>query len=307
MATSTSITTTYAGEAARGFISAALLSSPTIFGGGVTVHPNVKYRKIIRKLETDGLLKDASCDFNATSTLTQTERVLEPKRLQVNLQLCKTDFYDDWQAESMGYTAHDQLPPDFASYLVSHAVAKVAEEMEQNVWSGASTTSGAFDGFETLLAANAAQPTAKEIAGTTLTAANIIAQTTLAYAQVGAEVWGKEDLYIYMGTAALKFYISAQAALGYLDRFHVGETAYDFQGIPVMHCPGMSANTMVVCRKSDLHFGTGVLADYNEVKVLDMADLDGSQNVRVIMRASAGAVLGNGEDIVTYGITNASN
>jgi len=210
-------------------------------------------------------------------------------------------------AETMGFSAHDQLPPDFASYLVSHAVAQVAEEMEQNVWSGTSGTSGAFDGFETLLAANAAQPAAQEIAGTTLSASNIIAQTTLAYAQVTPQVWGKEDLTIYMGTAALKFYISAQAALGYLDRFHVGETAYDFQGIPVLHCPGMSADTMVIARKSDLHFGTGVLADYNEVKVLDMADLDGSQNVRVIMRASAGAVIGNGEDIVTYGITNASN
>ena len=110
-----------------------------------------------------------------------------------------------------------------------------------------------------------------------------------------------------MGTAALKFYIQAQAALGYLDKYNVDQTAYNFQGIPIMHAPGMSANVMVAARKSDLAFGTGLLSDHNEVKVLDMADLDGSQNVRIIMRLSAGAQFVNGSDITTYGITNASN
>ena len=51
-----------------------------------------------------------------------------------------------------------------------------------------------------------------------------------------------------------------------------------------------------------LFFGTGLLSDHQEVKVLDMADLDGSQNVRVIMRFTAGVQYGVSEDIVTYGI-----
>ena len=38
-----------------------------------------------------------------------------------------------------------------------------------------------------------------------------------------------------------------------------------------------------------------------------MADLDGSQNVRFVMRYTAGAQYGVIEDIVTYGITNAAN
>jgi hypothetical protein len=50
-----------------------------------------------------------------------------------------------------------------------------------------------------------------------------------------------------------------------------------------------------------LFFGTALLSDKNEVKVLDMADLDGSQNVRVIMRYTAGVQYGIGADVVVYG------
>ena len=57
---------------------------------------------------------------------------------------------------------------------------------------------------------------------------------------------------------------------------------------------------MVAAQKSNLFFGTGLLADHNEVKLIDMADLDGSQNVRVVMRFTAGVQYGIGSDIVLY-------
>ena len=92
MATTTSITTTYAGEFAGKYIAAALLSAPTLEQGGVTIHPNVKYKQVIQKVATDSIVKNATCDFDATSTVTLTERVLAPEEFQVNLQLCKKDF-----------------------------------------------------------------------------------------------------------------------------------------------------------------------------------------------------------------------
>ena len=63
----------------------------------------------------------------------------------------------------------------------------------------------------------------------------------------------------------------------------------------------MSDSKIVAAQKSNLFFGTGLLSDYNQVKVLDMADLDGSQNYRVIMRYTAGTQFGIGQDIVYYG------
>ena len=78
MATTTSITSTYAGESAGQYISAALLSGSTIKNGGITVKPNVKFKEVIKKVSTNDIVKDASCDFDATSTITLTERVLQP-------------------------------------------------------------------------------------------------------------------------------------------------------------------------------------------------------------------------------------
>ena len=70
---------------------------------------------------------------------------------------------------------------------------------------------------------------------------------------------------------------------------------------------GLADNDAIAAEKSNLFFGTGLLSDHNEVKVLDMADLDGSQNVRVIMRYTAGVQIGNITDVVSYGIPNSAN
>ena len=59
---------------------------------------------------------------------------------------------------------------------------------------------------------------------------------------------------------------------------------------------------MVAAEKSNLFFGTGLMNDQNEVKVIDMADIDGSQNVRVVMRYTAGVQYGIGSDIVLYSV-----
>ena len=110
MPTTTSITTTYAGESAGKYIAAALLSAPTLDNGGITIMPNVKFKQVIKKVSTNGIIKNATCDFDPTSTITLTERVLQPESFQVNLQLCKSDFRSDWDAISMGYSAFDVLP-----------------------------------------------------------------------------------------------------------------------------------------------------------------------------------------------------
>ena len=83
--------------------------------------------------------------------------------------------------------------------------------------------------------------------------------------------------------------------------------ALSFDGVKMFVANGLNDNTAVIAEKSNLFFGTGLLADHNEVKVIDMGDIDGSSNVRVVMRFTAGVQYGNIEDIVTYGITNSAN
>jgi hypothetical protein len=316
MATTTSITTTYAGEFAGKYIAAALLSAPTLDKGGITIMPNVKFKQVIKRVATDGIIKNATCDFDPTSTITLTERILQPEYFQVNLQLCKTDFRSDWDAIQMGYSAFDTLPKSFADFLIAHAAEKVAAGMETSIWQGVNATAGEFAGIMTQLTTDASLPAAQEIAGTTVTAANVITELGKIVDACPAALYGKEDLTLYVSSDIYRDYVRA---LGGFAASGVGANGYDnkgtnqqlgdlyFDGVRVFMANGMAANTALLSQKSNLYFATGLLNDMNEVKVLDLSDIDGSQNIRVVMRFSADAKYGFASDVVTYGITNSAN
>ena len=307
MATTTSITTTYAGEFAGKYVSAALLSGSTIANGGIEVKPNVKFKEVIKKLSSDAIVADATCDFNATSTITLTEKILQPEEFQVNLQLCKKDFRSDWEAISMGYSAFDSLPKSFADFLLAHVVSKVAQKTEQNIWKGVTANAGEFNGFATLLSLDAGLPAAQEVAGTTVTAANVIVELGKIVDAIPAALYGKEDLYLYVSQNVARAYVRAlggfgASGLGSAGTNDMGTQWYNngslsFDGVKIFVADGLAANTAIAAEKSNLYFGTGLLSDNNEVKVIDMADIDGSENVRVVMRFTAGVQYGIVSDI----------
>ncbi len=307
MATTTSITTTYAGEFAGKYISAALLSGATIENGGIEVKPNVKFKEVIKKVSTNAIVKDGTCDFTPTSELTLTERILQPEEFQVNLQLCKKDFRSDWDAVQMGYSAFDQLPPSFADFLLAHVAAKVAQKTEQNIWGGVDANEGEFDGFATLLTADA---DVVDVVGTTVDASNVIAELGKIVDAIPSALYGQEDMYIYVSQNIARAYVRAlggfaAAGLGANGTNNQGTQWWNngslsFDGVKLFVANGLADDTAVAAEKSNLYFGTGLLSDHNEVKVIDMGDIDGSQNVRVVMRFTAGVQYGIGSDIVLY-------
>ena len=306
MATTTNITTTYAGEKAQGYIAAALLSGNTIENGGITVKPNVKKSEVLKKIATGDLVADGSCDFTATSSVTLTERVITPKEFQVNLELCKTPFRADWDAISMGYSAFDTLPPDFQSFLVAHVAEKVATKIENNIWQGADATEGEFDGIVALATADA---DVIDVVGTTVNAGNVIDELGKVVDAIPAALYGSPELKIYVAQNVYRAYVRALGGFasngqgangvgGNGTNQSLGDVMFD--GVPVFVANGLASNYIVAAESSNLMFGTGLLNDTNEVKVLDMADLDGSQNVRVIMRFTATVQYAYGAEIVLY-------
>jgi hypothetical protein len=304
-----SVTSTYAGEFAGQYIAAALLSAKTLDNKYVTIVPNVKYKQVIQKIAVDSIVNNASCDFATSGTVALTERILEPKELQVNLQLCKQEFLDSWQAISMGYSAFDAIPASFNDFLISYVGGKVAEATETSIWQGVGATNGQFAGLLPALSASAAAGGAdaviKSAESGSITSANVITKLNGLVNAIPNEVYGKEDLLIYVPTGVAKAYQTAlgggsTGVNGYNNQLTVGEKPYNFNGIDIVMCPGMTANYMVAAQKSNLYFGTGLMSDYNEVRVLDMADLDGSQNYRIIMRYTAGTQFGIGEDVAIH-------
>ena len=295
----------YAGEFAGKYLGAALLSASTLDAGAVTILPNIKYKAAMKVGAFSNLVRSADCDFDSTTSgLTLTEKVLTPTELQVNLQICKKELHSDWEAAQMGFSAFDSLPPLFSDYVISRVAAEVANATETSIWQGAAGE-GNFDGFDALLTADGGA----DVTATTVDSTNVIAQLGAIVDAANAAVLGKEDLTLYISTNIARAYIRALGGfatnIGANGVDNKGTTWYSggalsFEGINVFVAQGLADNTAVLAQKSNLFFGTGLLNDRNEVKVIDMSDIDGSQNVRVVMRYTAGVQYGVRGDIVLY-------
>ena len=315
LATSVTVNSTYSGQFAGEYIAAALLSASTIDDGGLTVKANIAFKEVIKKLATTAIVQSASCDFDPQSTITLTERIIEPKELQVNLQLCKYDFVNDFESQSMGFGLGQTLPPKFSDFLIAHVAAEVAQNTELNIWQGdtAGATYTSFDGFEKLIAAAVTAgdvPAAQAITSVALTSANIIDKLSEVVDAIPGALYGKEDLFLYIGTKAAKLYVQALGGFGANGLGANGVANMGTQwwnngsltvnGVKIFVSPGMSDNKMYVAQRSNLYFGTGLLNSTNEVKTLDMGDLDGSNNVRMVMRFTSAVQFGIASDIVSY-------
>jgi hypothetical protein len=204
----------------------------------------------------------------------------------------------------MGFSAFDELPPLFSDYVISRVAAEVANATETSIWQGAAGE-GSFDGFDALLTADGGA----DVAEGTVTSANVIAELGKIVDAAPSTILGKEDLTLYVSNNIARAYIRAlggfAATIGGAGVDNKGTTWYNggelsFEGINIFVAKGLGDNEAVLAQKSNLFFGTGLLDDRNEVKVIDMADIDGSQNVRVVMRYTAGVQIGIGSDIVLY-------
>jgi len=317
MATTANITTSYAGEDLKKWVSAALLEGNTLANNLITIMPNVKYKAVMHRLDLGGGLVDSACDFTSAGSYTLTERYLEPKKLQLNKVICKNDFADTWQAIEQGYSAHDVLPKSFADYLVALQIASVSAEIENYIWTGTAATSGQFNGFCTLLALDANLPAAQEITGTTVTAANVIDELGKLADSVPQRLYGKADAVIYVSSNIHRAYIRA---LGGFGASGLGSAGVDnkgtmwYNGSPLMFdnfkielVNGLPADTMIFSLKSNFFFGTGLLSDQNDLRLIDTSATLGDDNVRVVLKCSAGINYAVVEDVCTYGIVNAAN
>ena len=296
------VTSNYAGEAAAGYMSDALLSGTTLAENNITFLNNVKYKANLRKITIAGtagnLMADSTCDFNDSGTLTYAERVLEPLDFDVNMQLCKEDYLASWEGANMTAGLNGTLPTSFADYIIGQTAARVSQEIEKNIWDGNDANNGQFDGFKKLLAADADVTDVAAVGGG-LAAGNIVAQLGLVVDAIPAAVYGKEDLRIFIPTSAWRLYIQAQAALGYFNEYNMREGwNLSYNGVRLAHAPGLADDTMVAGRVSNMFFGSD--GSNSEVKLLDMTNLDGSDNIRAIMRFTAGVNYAFGSDIVLY-------
>lgn len=300
------ITTTYAGESAKMYIAAALLSGTTLENGGVTVMPNVRHKSVIQKVAASGLIKNSTCDFDDQGTVAITERVLQTEEFQVNTTFCTKQFVDSWESAELGVSAFTNMPSSFSDFIIANFADQIAASVETNIWTGTNGNAGEIDGYETLWAADADiidVPTPVAI-----TPANVVAKMGATLDLCPNTIYAKDDLKLYVSKDVMKNYIRALGGLalgfggGYENKGQMwyNNQALTFDGIPVFMASGMSTNTMALAQTSNLYFGTSVLSDLNEIRVIDTSETLGDRNARFVARFAYGIQYGIGAEIVLY-------
>jgi len=309
MATTSSITTTYSGQAASGYLTASLLTGKSLASGAIDIKDNIKFKEVLQVFASDAnLIKPGSCDFTATGTLTTTEVVIEPKEFQVNLELCAKNYRSSWESLQM-QGIKSGVPKTFGDFILEHVVAKTAAAMETAIWSNTtSSTDIPFDGFEVLAAANS---DVVDVAASTIDASTVTTELGKVVDAIPAANIGKDNLYIYASTAIYQKFVRSlggfgtqgQGAAGINNEgptWYSGQQELFYDGIKVLHCPGMTSTKMMAATSDNMIFGSSLYSETLQASVLDMSTLDGSQNARVILRGSASVAIGVGSDVVLY-------
>ena len=299
-----STTSNYAGKAAGFYISAALRQANSM--EYLTMIENIKYKSNIQKMSATDMIADASCGFQElTSSLALTEAVLTPKNLQINTDLCKKELLDSWEAAQMRAGAGAPPPASFDDYVISYLGEVIANGTETSIWTGRDSQAGEFTGFVHGGAGHlATDATVVDVAndggaGNAYTDSNILTNLQACTAAIPTAVYTKDDLHIYMSPKSYRLYIQKVSAQGYLNAYSMqGDYAPVFEGIKLAVCNGMADDVLVAAERSNLFFGTDLLSDQTRISMLDMANLDGSDNIRVVARYSGGTQVGIGADTV---------
>jgi len=296
MATTTSLTTTYAGREAAGYIRAAFLSNESL--AAVTFKENIEYKQVVRRLVDNVTFKNATCDFDPQGTVTLTERILTLEKFQIHRQLCKNTFLSDWEARS---EQNNELHASLTDALIANILAGMAAENERIMWQGVNATAGEYAGFETLFLADSdvldvSSPEA-------ITTTNVIEEMNRLVLTLPVRVRrASEKPVIAVSSNVAEAFRTAILGLGGGSYLYQGETVkMTWQGqYDIVECPGMSDDTMAMFQKSNLWFGTNLLDQWNNVSVLDMYQYDLSNNVRFAANFFAGVQYGFGAEIAFY-------
>ena len=287
---------TYAGVAARPYVSAAILAADTIANGYVSVIENVHSKAVLRKFSGAAIQANDDCAFStpASGQLTVGEAVLEAAALKVNEQVCNADLRATWES-ALIRSQNDGAPADFVTYTAQYVAAKVAESVEHNIWHGnfnhtdgtsVGATYTSFDCICRHLVDGYNAGTMQQLTGAT-DASNILARLAALTAEAPTTIAGDPNTKLFMSRASAQLYYQALAATYNLPFLNDG-LATRYAGYEIITPAGMANDAFLLARAENLYFGTNLLTDHIQASILDLTGVTGDDVTRVIMQFSAG-------------------
>jgi hypothetical protein len=245
-----------------------------------------------------GLQAD-SCSWNAAGDVTLSDKLITPTALKLNSTICKQTLDSSFLTEKMRAGAlNKEIPSDMNAYLLDLMGKSIAAQIERTFWNG-NSGAGSDNLFNGIVIKASGDTSTVKVTGTTVTSSNVIAELDKVYTAIPSQVlFGVEAPKIYVPASVAKMY---KQALASLNRAYNPTAEYElqFQGLEVVVTP-LASNTMVAANPSNLVFGTDLISDFNEIKVIDMSETDGSDEIRFKARVKASADYKVSAEVVLY-------
>jgi hypothetical protein len=298
MATTTTITSSYAGKTAGGLFLKTFKEADALKNGILTILPNVNYKIVLRKLATTNGRRDYTCGHVPAGSVTLSEAILEPKKFKDDFDLCKEDFRATWGEESMGASAsNDTMNKEILDAIIANKLADNAEDFGSIIWTGDKDNAGEFDGFLTLFLADSS---VIDVDLTTVTESNVEAQIKLALDAVPVALRGKNTLKVSVSADIAQYYNFFLASKGISNGLGGNaNTSLVFGNYTLVVDTGLPTSTIVIADPKNLAFGTGALADHNQIEVVDEDSIGLlTGKVRGTMVYNAGVQYAYGAEIV---------
>jgi hypothetical protein len=294
MATTVTVNKEFNGALAGEIFVQAFKKSDTISKGCITVLPNVIGTGYLPKISYSQALAEYSCGFTPAGSVTYTDKSVATKKYEIKDELCKNDFAATFQAQAAGlFAANSEIPATIQDAILLAMVNNAGALIDTEIWQGAGTT-GHFNG---LIAQFGADGTVIGLTGAAITSSNVQAELAKVYTAIPEEIVNETDLVMAVAPGVARAYKQSQIG-NYMVGSPVGDKVLDYLGVRMESIAGLPSNVVVAYRVKNVAFLTGLEADLNEVRVIDLDAADGSGLLRTKMVFNAGVGYSFGSEIV---------
>lgn len=310
MATTTNVSSNYAGKVAGEIIGAAFKEADTLRLNVLTVAENVNYKFNLRKIGyADGTV-DYTCGHAPAGTITLSEKVIDPKKVKNDFDVCKEDFRQTWSEDSMGASASNpNAPSDIMEAIQVEVLASQAEKVDDDIWNGLNATNGEIgDGFipqfdadaNVIKANNGITPL-----GAAVTEANVEAELKKVLNAIPVAL-RRKDVNIMVSSDVFQAYTFMLISKGIAWNGTADDKTAKYGKYNLIEINGLPDNTFVAAERRNLVFATGLSGDHNELKLVDEDEiglLTGQVRGKIVYNGGCGYY--NSNEIVWYLTTTA--
>lgn len=272
----------------------------------IKVQPGVVGSQAINLLNSNLVVQDGTCGWDASGTTIYTQRNIQTCQYKVNESLCPRDLTDYWVGQLLQPGDYNETVP-FEEQISILKTQQISQYCENLMWQ-AQSASTCFSGF---LELTKSATTATTVTGGIVVPGTPIASTT-ALSQVDAlieaipdDVVNRTDWVVFMSHANYRKYLINYRTSNYYhynpeNSYEDFKTFHPATNILVHPVGGLSgSNAVILAPAGYMVLGVNLMSDAETLKMFYSADFD---EVRLRSNFSLGVQIAWPQYVITNGL-----